>query len=298
MSGWRAGDLAVVRAPRAFLYGGPEEKDRTDEVLSGWALALTDGERDGMAPVLTHYGYPGWIRSDAIRRTDREELAGRPGTLRRAADRWLDLYAEPRVQGALLRTLPRDSLVSLTGREEEGWTPVRDADGLEGWVHTALLDSRRDGDGYLLAGRNDPDWFLKRAKARLAEGNEAEIRETVVRTAAAWGRAPYRWAGKAPDGIDCSGLVFMCYMESGILIYRDARIRPEYPVREIPREQMKKGDLIFFPGHVAIYDENGKYVHATGWKGTPWVTVNSLNPASERYRPDLAEKIIAVGSVF
>jgi cell wall-associated NlpC family hydrolase len=87
-------------------------------------------------------------------------------------------------------------------------------------------------------------------------------------------------------------------MESGILIYRDARIRPEYPVREIPREQMKKGDLIFFPGHVAIYDENGQYVHATGWKGTPWVTVNSLNPASERYRPDLAEKIIAVGSVF
>ena len=51
---------------------------------------------------------------------------------------------------------------------------------------------------------------------------------------------------KTACGIDCSGLAFMSYFRNGILIWRDAPIKEGYPVHEIPIEQTKPGDLLFF----------------------------------------------------
>ena len=103
-------------------------------------------------------------------------------------------------------------------------------------------------------------------------------------------------------GIDCSGLAFMSYLMCGILIYRDARIMPGFPVREIPMgnpaETAKKGDLLFFPGHVAISLGEGRFVHSTAYPGCGCVTVNSLNEEDPDYREDLKERLIAVGSIF
>ena len=90
----------------------------------------------------------------------------------------------------------------------------------------------------------------------------------------------------------------MSWMEQGILIYRDAKMLPEYPLYEIPREQLRKGDLIFFPGHVAMYLGDGKYIHGTAHRDSPWVTVNSLNPGDPDYRADLAGMISGCGTVF
>ena len=55
---------------------------------------------------------------------------------------------------------------------------------------------------------------------------------------------------------------------------------------------------MFFPGHVAMYLGDGKYIHATGYVKTPYVTINSLNDTDPDYRKDLAEKITECGSVF
>ena len=90
----------------------------------------------------------------------------------------------------------------------------------------------------------------------------------------------------------------MSYMLAGVLIYRDADIRDDYPIRPITRQQLKKGDLLFFPGHVAIYLGNGKYIHSTAHSKSFGVTVNSLNPHDEDYRQDLDELLTECGSIF
>ncbi len=61
---------------------------------------------------------------------------------------------------------------------------------------------------------------------------------------------------------------------------------------------MKPGDLLFFPGHVAMYIGNDKYVHSTGKNGSDGVVINSLNPFDEDYREDLLKNLKAVGSIF
>ena len=87
-------------------------------------------------------------------------------------------------------------------------------------------------------------------------------------------------------------------MLCGILIYRDARMVEGYPVHEIAASEMKPGDLLYFPGHIAMYLGNGSYIHATGKAGSGGVVINSLNPSAADYRADLADSLYAVGSIF
>ena len=90
----------------------------------------------------------------------------------------------------------------------------------------------------------------------------------------------------------------MAWFANGVLLYRDAQIVPGFPVREIPRETMDVADLLFFPGHVALYLGGGRYLHSTARAGSSGVVINSLDPLAPDYRSDLAQPLTAVGSVF
>jgi cell wall-associated NlpC family hydrolase len=128
--------------------------------------------------------------------------------------------------------------------------------------------------------------------------NVADFRNQVVREAFNYCGTQYRWGGKTTMGIDCSGLTSMCYMLQGILIYRDAKIIAGFPVKDIPIKDRKKGDLLYFPGHIAMYIGRDRYIHSTAKKGSDGVVVNSLNPNDSDYREDLAKTLYAVGSIF
>ena len=128
--------------------------------------------------------------------------------------------------------------------------------------------------------------------------SEAEIRRAVTESAMKYLGTQYRWGGKSSQGLDCSGLTFMSYFLNGILIYRDAGIRPQYPVHSIPSGRLGPADLIYFPGHVAMYLGKGRFIHSTAFRATPCVTINSLDPADSLYRPDLAASVTGYGSIF
>ena len=296
---------AVTAASRGFLYekpGDPDgfcENELSDELLSGWAIELLEENKDGWLKVRTFYGYSGWIFREKIREISMAELKRRQSVdvFRMIGARSADVLKEPKVQGTILETLYQDSIVELLQPEmHDSWTKVLTASGKQGWVFSSVLKIRKDDDRFLLT--QEPESFMKMAAEVKSNSNEQEIREAVIRSAFSYEGTQYRWGGKSPSGIDCSGLAFMSYLEQGILIYRDAHIEEGFPVKEIPREELKKGDLIFFPGHVALSLGGERFIHATGFAGTPRVLVNSLSPEEPDFREDLCEKVTMCGSIF
>ena len=71
-----------------------------------------------------------------------------------------------------------------------------------------------------------------------------------------------------------------------------------FPMRPISRENLAPGDAIYFPGHVAMYLGDGKFIHATAYKENAGVCINSLNLTDSDYREDLVSSITGYGSVF
>lgn len=302
--------LGVITAEHTYLRSGMEESDgrnRTgieDEIFAGWAIRiLQENPAKDFVKVETHYGYTGYVDHRDFRCVTRKELEQRQDKERflRIQTGEADLLDQPKVQGLPLELLLKNSIVELLEREvAEGWSKVRSASGREGYIHTQNLKRRMDHDGYLLTEEKNTDYFQNWEKPVYHDGlaDEEVIRERLEDSAREFLGTQYRWGGKSSQGIDCSGLVFMSYLDQGILIYRDADIKEAYPVKRILVEQLKKGDLLFFPGHVAMYLGEGKYIHATGYYQTPYVTINSLKKSDPDYRPDLAENITECGSIF
>lgn len=303
--------FAVVTAGHAYLREMVENEDGVntsgveDEIFSGWAVRILEEQKEKMyVKVETHYGYIGYVNRKELRRISKEELKRRQvkNKFFRIRISEADLLDQPKVQGLPLELLLKNSIVELLESEcLEGWSKVQTASGKSGYIHTQNLKKRMDSDDYfLLEEPAQKSHYFQNWKNPFDKSEHAEekLREGIAGSAEEFLGSQYRWGGKSSQGIDCSGLAFMSYLDQGILLYRDAQIVKGYPIKEIEKEQLKMGDLIFFPGHVAIYLEDGKFIHATGYTVTPYVTINSLNPEDIDYREDLAESITGYGSIF
>ena len=74
----------------------------------------------------------------------------------------------------------------------------------------------------------------------------------------------YIWGGKTYKGIDCSAILQLLYYYNNKFYPRDTKDQLKYSKSNIKRKKFKKGDVIFWKGHVAICINNKKLIHAYG----------------------------------
>ena len=236
------GEVATISVPLADLRPAPDLARGIDtQLLLGETVRVFE-RNEGWAWVQAEEdGYVGYLPEHIL-------------TQAAAPTHWISIprtfvYPEPELRKVPLHALSLGSRVTVTGEAETRGTRYR------------LLST----GGAIIAKHCVP----------LGE----EVHADYVAIAAEFLNTPYLWGGRSGFGIDCSGLVQLAMMMAGIKAPRDSDMLASFG-REISQDALKRGDLVFWKGHVGIMEDEETLLHANGHTMT--VARENLKAAIER----------------
>ncbi len=115
-----------------------------------------------------------------------------------------------------------------------------------------------EADGY--SRLQSGDWVYARHLAEI-ETPEPDW----IATALSLAGTPYLWGGRSADGLDCSALVQLALQRAGRDCPRDSDQQERAlgaPVETDDLTALRRGDLVYWPGHVGIVLGDGRLLHA------------------------------------
>ncbi len=250
------GKAYEIAAPQAPVRRSPSAAaELLTEALKGERVTIYDISEDSWAwGQLAADGYVGFLPASAL---------GPPGpatTHKVTALRTL-VFPGPSIKLPPIETLPFGSELAIA--RMEGPFAITPAGGHVPLVHVAPL-ATMDTDFVAVAER-----FLG---------------------------APYLWGGKTSDGLDCSGLVQLALTACGVKCPRDSDMQERAPGSALANPgdlaQLRRGDFIFWKGHVAIVRDETTMVHASGHHMA--VAIEAITPAIARIRTDEGLEVTSV----
>ncbi len=234
----------IIAESFANMREQPSEKeDVVSQALFGEKVTVLQQEK-GSSKITTLDGYSGWVDSCSL-----ISLSYSPSlfTCRKA----VPVYAEKNIRSGPVMILPFGVGLEADASDAE-------------WIEVVLPSGK---NGFIQKGNLSEEQKL--SKSDLAD------------FALEFLGLPYIWGGRSSFGYDCSGFVQMLYKQMGITLPRDATLQINDP-RLSELEEPTSGDLIFWGasrekiGHVGLYIDEGKFIHATSREQRPWLRISHL----------------------
>lgn len=299
--------MAVVETSTCYMRQQPDYESALEtQELMGTIVEIVD-EKGYWREIISPQPYKAWTTEKTLVEMTPEQIKEYE-----EAPKYIftapfgRLYTVPHITGSVICDLVGGDVLRTVEKRKGQASPS----GRHGkWVEV-MLPSGKTGWTY----KKDVRPLGERTNIRKGDSSEGLVSigqiEEVIQQAWRLRGVPYLWGGMSSKGVDCSGLVRICFLMNDILLPRNASqqvfcgkeievARPDIAGRteaevkenyssETAREaigNLHRGDLVFFGNtqtgkitHVGIYLGGGEIIHASHL-----VRVNSLIPGTENY---------------
>jgi cell wall-associated NlpC family hydrolase len=219
----------IVTRSAPFLLEPEPFAELASEILYGETVETISHHGDYLKAKCLTDGYEGYIEKSALS-DDLVDFTHKVIKLHSF------IYNEPDYKSRSVTYLSFLSRLSVTGDEENGFAEIEGG----GWIWTDDIAPK--------------DYKI----------------QDYTKAAEMFIGIPYVWGGRTSRGLDCSGLVQLSLLHAGIACPRDSgdqhkQIKGEHIelTNAYAPDGLKRGDLVFFKGHVGIMTSPSHILNAT-----------------------------------